>query len=311
MGHHLLGCPLVLLTLLPLATGVCDDEVENCMHLLQTELTKEVKVDVMASTATAAKARPSSWTDHVMAEMEGNWTSGRFSGQIYPSQPGCGQSTFRELQLTIPVWQQRHPGVDGFCHFSNHAWWFTGAGADSYREAGRGSGLWHRWTQWFCDSTGELSKTGPEETLIYDAGRITLNHVRSCIDVVDDPYCYSLGWLKGQGHWEESLMDNKTAWQKVAQQECARLKEQFQLDDEEVTVGRHIFTTPEYFRRTWSLLRGTGALTLQRLHVEHVYTKCQLGLGGGAPMELAYCFYKGCVLPGNRIGHADECGYDQ
>mmetsp|Transcript_78933 Transcript_78933/g.183106 ORF Transcript_78933/g.183106 Transcript_78933/m.183106 type:complete len:302 (+) Transcript_78933:112-1017(+) len=297
---------LVVLTLAGLVAGSVEDIVEEDIHVELLQTSARMEQD--------SRAKAKNWTDHVMSQMEKWWESGFWATRVprFVEQPGCGKSTFQELQVTIPIWQQRNPGVDGFCHFENHAMWFNGAGDHGQSHYKTGAGGLHQGQQiLLCDSTGELSTTGgPELEFAYDGGRFTWTHVRNCIDIVDDPYCYSLGWLKGQGSWDEKAMMNVTGWREIAKQECDRLQAEFQFDDEEVTVGRHVFSTPLYFRRTWNSLQGSGTPINKREHAEHVYTKCQLG-GGAATGEMAYCFYKGCVLPGNRIGHFDECGYDQ
>jgi len=263
------------------------------------------------------------WVDRIMGQMEKFWTTGfwaedtwgpqlRMARMRNPSNEDlkqCGSSTFKELQMTIPVWKKSHPEViDPFCYFQNHAMWFAGQyRQEDYMDVGKGPQ--HLGDApgkgYLCDSAGHVE--GPEVTLIYDAGTITWNHLRNCIDFVDDPYCYSLGWLKGQGI-DGSLMSNTTAWEEKAKQECARIQEEFHFDDEEITVGRHIMTTPLYFKQSWNSFQGNGSPITKRLHNEHVYTKCQLG--DGAPMEMTYCYYKACVLAGNRIGHTSECNYD-
>uniref|UniRef100_A0A7S0AK62 Uncharacterized protein n=1 Tax=Pyrodinium bahamense TaxID=73915 RepID=A0A7S0AK62_9DINO len=264
-----------------------------------------------AKSQLSAQEPGKSWPDHVMEQMEAKWAAGFFAhGAPSGTAPVCGQSTFQELQTNIPKWKEDHPHVrDPFCHFQNHAFWFAGQGSvgEDYRSFGMYSGVRLEWTSTFCDSTAETSMAGPEMALHYDGGNITWTHARSFIDIVDDPYCYSLGWLKGQ-NLDGALMSNRTAWEEVARRECEMIQEEYRFDDEEVTVGRHIFTTPVYFKQTWNSLKGAGPPITKRLHKEHVYTKCQLG--DGAPAEMAYCYYKGCVLPGNRIGHSTECGYD-
>mmetsp|Transcript_71929 Transcript_71929/g.166509 ORF Transcript_71929/g.166509 Transcript_71929/m.166509 type:complete len:297 (+) Transcript_71929:86-976(+) len=277
----------------------------------QDSLGSEAEYGASFLLQTSVVSVDSNWTETLMAQLEKRWTTGFWAQRNPSTTEECGQSTFRELQVTIPKWQQEHPGVDGFCYFENQAMWFHGAGTRSYY----GNPALHLGRKAFvstmCDGTGELSSSGaPSVAFSYDGGRFAWTHVRNCIDIVDDPYCYSLGWLKGQGSWDEALTKNITRWEQRAEQECERLQEEFHFDDEEVTVGKHVFSTPLYFRRTLNSLRGRGMPIDRRMHAEHVYSKCQLGGARGAATEMAYCFYKACVLPGNRIGHYDECGYE-
>mmetsp|Transcript_55532 Transcript_55532/g.153732 ORF Transcript_55532/g.153732 Transcript_55532/m.153732 type:complete len:309 (-) Transcript_55532:76-1002(-) len=256
----------------------------------------------------AGRMEGMAWVNHTMAQFERHWESGWFASfdSPDPQQPECGTSTFQELQMSIPLWRKQHPNVsDPFCHFKNHAMWFTNSYRASNYSAGRGTPSSLGEVDYLCDSKGRVD--GPEVSLSYDAGIITWNHVRNCIDVIDDPYCFSLGWLKGQS-LDGSLLTNASAWNELARQECAKIREEYAFNDEEVTVGRHVFTVPVYFRRTWNSLKGTGTPITKRLHKEHVYAKCLLG--DGAPTEMSYCYFKGCVLPGNRIGHYSECNYD-
>jgi len=276
----------------------CIDDIDDAVMLVQTH----TNIDIVKKDDEAIE-----WVDKTMSQMEGYWTTGFWAAfnEPNPLMPDCGKSTYQELQVNIPLWKQQHPDIeDPFCHFQNAAMWFPGAyRSPDYNTSGRGP-QYQGVSTGMCDSMGSVE--GPEVSLSYDGGDLTWNHARNCIDIVDDPYCYSLGWLKGQ-NLDGSLLTNKTAWEELAQDECQGIKEEYGFDDEEVTVGRHVFTTPLYFKQTWNSLQGTGSPITKRLHKEHVYTKCLLG--DGAPTEMSYCYFKACVLPGNRIGHTSECDY--
>merc|ERR1719210_2641634 len=125
-----------------------------------------------------------------------------------------------------------------------------------------------------CQSYGAVQ--GPEVRISYDGLSFTWTHVRDCIDIVDDTYCYSLGWLKNQ-RLDGSLMSQKESWHALAKSECQQIQDEYQFVDEEVTVGRHVMSTPVYFKKTWCSLTGGCEPITQRIHKEHVYTKCQLG----------------------------------
>jgi len=285
---------LPLLSLAALAAGLTREDEE--LSLLQTNARQHL------GSMTADK-----WSNRVMREMERLWTTGFWAMRPLSFDPRCGKSTFKELQVTIPKWREQHPEADGFCYFQNHAHWFAGSSDRNHRQFGRNGATHMGKSSFICESAGE--NAGPKESFKYDGGEISWSHTRNCIDIVDDPYCYSLGWLKGQGGWDESLMDNHTAWEQLAREQCDKLQAEFHFDDEEVTVGKHIFSTPLYFKRTWNSLQGTGTPIDRRLHAEHVYTKCLLGRGA-APNEMSYCYFKGCVLPNGKIGHLHECDYD-
>lgn len=249
-----------------------------------------------------------------MSEMHTAWAEDGFWGQgpSLPHSPGCGQAIPEELQMTIPGWQKRHPGVRSFCHFSNYGFWFPEVQASDYSlaksESASTAADTPSRTGQGCQSFGAVG--GPEVTIKFDGLSFTWNHARDCIDLTDDPYCYSLGWLKGQ-NIDGTLMKNKTAWHLLAMSECQKIQDEFQFVDEEVTVGRHVESTPIYFSRTWCALTGRCPAVTRRIFKEHVYTKCQLGADSSeyAALEMAYCYYKACVLPGNRIGHSSECNY--
>merc|ERR1719195_1369266 len=129
-----------------------------------------------------------------------------------------------------------------------------------------------------CNYLGHLQ--GPEVTIVTSAGKMTWNHLDHCNDLIDDYYCYSLGWLKNQLISNEEPMSNYSAWKARGKEECAKIQEEYQFLDEEVTVGRHIFSAQLYFRAAHCAVYGNCTMTpeqAKRLHKEHVYTKCLLG----------------------------------
>jgi len=245
----------------------------------------------------------------MLSQLQANWRMGYWSTELPfdPSTPECGHATPAELSMPIEAWRERHPGVDAFCHFENHAAWFRGAGSTTdYRAYGRAGMHLHLSPGCSCDYLGV--GRGPSRSLTYDAGTIAWDHLNSCVDLIDDPYCYSLGWLKNQRS-DSHLMSNYTAWKAIGRSECEAIQREFDFQPEEVTVGRHVMRTPLYFKGAYCALYGGCPSVTRREHKMHVYTKCLLG-GGDAAQEMSYCHYKGCLLPGNRIGHGSECGYD-
>eukprot|EP00930_Biecheleria_cincta_P048474 TRINITY_DN3376_c0_g1_i9.p1 TRINITY_DN3376_c0_g1~~TRINITY_DN3376_c0_g1_i9.p1 ORF type:complete len:318 (+),score=43.13 TRINITY_DN3376_c0_g1_i9:83-1036(+) len=276
-------------------------QTENIQHIA---LVQEPGNSLLVDTA-ADKINATMTQMHKAWAEEGFW--GR--GHVMSHSPGCGEATPEELQMTIPGWQQRHPGVRSFCHFSNFGFWFPEVQSPDYR-------LFALQSTWadkpskgsICESFGAVG--GPEVAIKYDGLSFTWNHARDCSDIVDDPYCYTMGWLKGQ-NLDGAVMKNKTAWHLLAKSECQKIQDEFQFVDEEATVGRHVESTPIYFSRTWCALTGRCPAVTRRIHKEHTYAKCQLGADSGeyAATEMAYCYYKACVLPGKRIGHSNECDY--
>eukprot|EP00969_Alexandrium_andersonii_P174018 7692830-Alexandrium_andersonii.AAC.1 len=82
-------------------------------------------------------------------------------------------------------------------------------------------------------------------------------HLDNCIEAVDDPYCYSLGWLKGQ-RLDGLNFSDADAVRAVGRAECERLQATYHFTDLEVTVGRHVFRTPIYMRRSLDAILGRG-----------------------------------------------------
>jgi len=281
-------------------------QVEGIKSRQRITLTQEPGSNLLVSSA-ADKI------EATMTQMHKAWAEDAFwgRGEKQFHLPWCGKATPEELQMTIPGWQERHPGVRSFCHFSNYGFWFPEVQPPDYtvsKQETQSTSADKPSRGFLCESFGAVG--GPEVSLRYDGLSFTWNHARDCIDLTDDPYCYSLGWLKGQ-NIDGALMKNKTAWHLLAKSECEKIQDEFQFVDEELTVGRHVESTPVYFSRTWNSLTGRGSGITRRIHKEHVAAKCQLGADSGeyVATEMAYCYYKACVLPGNRIGHTSECGY--
>jgi len=232
------------------------------------------------------------------AVMDGLWV------QQLPPTAECGKASFSELGTPIPRWKEANPGVDPFCHFQNYAYWFQNAGSiTSYHLYGRQGRIMTSMPSPLCIPF--LENLGPARTFNFSNGDVMRwEHMDGCIDAVDDPYCYSLGWLKGQ-NLDDTDMSDVAAWSAKGKKECQRIQDTYNFLDEEVTVGHHIFNTPEYLRTNARTVLGLSKGN-HRLHNQHAYTKCQLGDALG---EMAYCYYRGCVLPDGSVSHGSRCGY--
>jgi len=304
-----------------LFVGICS--AHGRFHKELTFLHQKPAESTVDDVVAAEKERKVNQTFEDLLERinSGGWSYNDTSFTLAATLPECGHATIEEMQESIPRWQKRNPGKNGFCHFSNVAHWFpmqrvaptysyiAGMKYMSNRFAGEQETTDtdpHR----FCKSFG--TENGPDVKISFDGLSYTWTHMRGCIDLIDDPYCYSLGWLKGQ-QLNGFLMANVSAWNALAKIECQKIQDEFQFVDAEVTVGRHVMSTPVYFERSWCAVTGRCPAVTRRIFAEHVYTKCQLGAeyGDYAAQEMAYCYYKGCVLPGNRVGHNQECHYDQ
>lgn len=292
----------------------CAEEAPSAVAFLQTKIELPERVALVQEPGSSVLVGSAAEKiNAMMTQMKKKWDEEAFwgSGLEIPSKvPGCGTATARELQMNIPTWQRLNPGQRGFCHFNNFGFWFPAIPVDDYTsyatESQSVSADIPNPTGGVCQSFGAVD--GPEVSIAWDGLNFTWTHARDCIDVVDDPYCYSMGWLKGQ-NLDGALMNNKTAWHLLAKSECQKIQDEFQFVDEELTVGRHVESTPIYFQRTWCALSGECPAVTRRIHKEHTMSKCQLGAESGeyAASEMAYCYYKACVLPGNRVGHSHEC----
>mmetsp|Transcript_116161 Transcript_116161/g.189197 ORF Transcript_116161/g.189197 Transcript_116161/m.189197 type:complete len:336 (-) Transcript_116161:100-1107(-) len=312
---------------IPSSGQVEEADVSDEVSLLQASLIPKPSSQTLEA---AALDEGRQKVDAIMEQMQIAWAENAFwSKNLSGTPPGCGLATPAELQMPIPLWQEKNPGVDGFCFFSNIAFWFpagepapTDVPFDYYswknywKDSDYGvlrdkPSTWSRESHQFCANYG--AKDGPEVEISYDGIGFTWTHVRDCIDVVDDPYCYSLGWLKGQNLDDVMKLRNMTAMNAKAKSECENIQDEFRFVDEEVTVGRHVESTPVYFKKAWCSLDGNCPGVTRRIHKEHVYTKCQIGAESGryAVNEMDYCYHKGCVLEGNRVGHSSECRYDE
>mmetsp|Transcript_116164 Transcript_116164/g.189202 ORF Transcript_116164/g.189202 Transcript_116164/m.189202 type:complete len:337 (-) Transcript_116164:83-1093(-) len=311
----------------PSSGQVEEADVSDEVSLLQASLIPKPSSQTLEAAAVDEGRQK---VDAIMEQMQIAWAENAFwSKNLSGTPPGCGLATPAELQMPIPLWQEKNPGVDGFCFFSNIAFWFpagepapTDVPFDYYswknywKDSDYGvlrdkPSTWSRESHQFCANYG--AKDGPEVEISYDGIGFTWTHVRDCIDVVDDPYCYSLGWLKGQNLDDVMKLRNMTAMNAKAKSECENIQDEFRFVDEEVTVGRHVASTPVYFRKAWCSLDGDCPGVTRRIHKEHVYTKCQIGAESGhyAANEMSYCYHKACVLEGNRVGHSSECKYDE
>mmetsp|Transcript_116157 Transcript_116157/g.189181 ORF Transcript_116157/g.189181 Transcript_116157/m.189181 type:complete len:334 (-) Transcript_116157:100-1101(-) len=308
----------------PSSGQVEEADVSDEVSLLQASLIPKSSSQTLEAAAVDEGRQK---VDAIMEQMQIAWAENAFwSKNLSGTPPGCGLATPAELQMPIPLWQEKNPGVDGFCFFSNIAFWFpAGVDYDVPWDFGTWKNYW-KYSGWgeMVDKASRLGESsemcgsygatyGPEVEISYDGIGFTWTHVRNCIDVIDDPYCYSLGWLKGQNLDDVMKLRNMTAMNAKAKSECENIQDEFRFVDEEVTVGRHVESTPVYFKKAWCSLDGNCPGVTRRIHKEHVYTKCQIGAESGryAVNEMDYCYHKGCVLEGNRVGHSSECRYDE
>jgi len=208
----------------------------------------------------------------------------------------CGLNHSEDLYKPIPEVLREHPGVDGFCYFERHAPWMVYNGrTTNYVVGGQSAVAGMRSNPVMCPNDPGQGK-GPKVPLHY-VGVNLESHV-DCLHMLgDDIYCHALGWLRNQ-RLDASLMENATAWEALAEEECSRMMRTYKFTEEEVTVGKHLDDQDVI----WYGPRATA----RNLNL-HAYHKCALGTMHAAD-EMAYCMSLSCLLPpGNMIGHGPWC----
>mmetsp|Transcript_79077 Transcript_79077/g.232170 ORF Transcript_79077/g.232170 Transcript_79077/m.232170 type:complete len:341 (-) Transcript_79077:46-1068(-) len=304
------------------ASAVAADALDDGSAFVQMKSSRSpgASRSPVASTPSAPRAGQPELTSREASQARTEYMLGRFDdwekrGVWTPGVPrlllnGCGNSTFRELGMSIPMWQREHPGVDGFCHFANYAWWLNGQGAESvtdYKQYARGSFTFlSRISALMCGYSGE-DNAGPAASMPSSSGAVRWEHLSDCMSAVDDPICYSLGWLKGQ-RLDGTNMSDIPTWRAKAEAECRRIQDTYHFIDEEVTVGSHVFNTPIYMQKSIRAILGTGPPVEDRIYYEHMYTMCLLGNAGAS---MAYCYHRGCILSDGKISKGSACNYDE
>mmetsp|Transcript_110547 Transcript_110547/g.191181 ORF Transcript_110547/g.191181 Transcript_110547/m.191181 type:complete len:359 (+) Transcript_110547:58-1134(+) len=231
----------------------------------------------------------------------------------------------RDMDMPIKQWIQENPELnsDYFVKFGmtrgypELKFWIGVHDITNYFVAGVQEANW-----WWGSGPFHGYGKGLPVTMDVDGSNFstTLDH-RSFLP--EDPYCFTFEWHKGQG-LDGSLMWNSTAWEELAKRECDKIQAIEQFPDELHTVRHHV-----EFNRIWpghcqcNVIDGIppGGLpkeywfdmsfdstnctpTSKRDFREHVYRKCLLGF---AASEMSFCYQRGCLLEGNRLGHGPEC----
>mmetsp|Transcript_28280 Transcript_28280/g.51847 ORF Transcript_28280/g.51847 Transcript_28280/m.51847 type:complete len:317 (+) Transcript_28280:94-1044(+) len=241
-----------------------------------------------------------------------------------------------DMRMPINQWLQQNPSLDSdyFVQwgvnrsYGELMFWDGVHNVSDYVEFGQtGAALWFD----LPDYLGEGK--GPRTTWSVEGSVITSRHLDAGSYLPDDAYCWTFGWLKGQGI-DGTLMSDKSAWDAVAEQECQKIGDALStyLPEDNHTVYRHVM-----WNRVWpsaldcNIVDGPdppstifredvdcNAVDCSMMYVdasdckpvtknqlrEHVYRKCLFGF---AATEVAYCYSRGCLLNGNEIGHGSEC----
>jgi len=211
----------------------------------------------------------------------------------------------KDMRTPIKQWQQENPGLtsDYFVKFglkrgySELMFWDGVNSITDYEEAGRNAAnMWKSWPGYLGEGKG------PDKTWTIDGETITSHHLDFPTSYLpDDAYCWTFGWLKGQG-LDGSLMSDKSAWEALNAKECNKIGEALAVDfpEENHTVHRHVM-----WNRVWpgklecNVVGATcnPKMTKNNLR-EHVYRKCLFGF---APSEMAYCYSRACLVNGTDI----------
>mmetsp|Transcript_9097 Transcript_9097/g.15600 ORF Transcript_9097/g.15600 Transcript_9097/m.15600 type:complete len:305 (+) Transcript_9097:94-1008(+) len=240
-----------------------------------------------------------------------------------------------DMRMPINQWLQENPSLDSdyFVQwgvnrsYGELMFWDGVHNVSDYVEFGQtGAALWFD----LPDYLGEGK--GPRTTWSVEGSVITSRHLDAGSYLPDDAYCWTFGWLKGQG-LDGTLMSDKSAWEAVAERECQKIGDALStyLPEDNHTVYRHVM-----WNRVWpaalncNIVDGPrpeawmredvdcNAVDCSMMYVdasdckpvtknqlrEHVYRKCLFGF---AATEVAYCYSRGCLLNGNEIGHGSEC----
>merc|ERR1719203_329112 len=283
----------------PLELTDADLAGEGSMSLLQLQVHGSVdgQASLHASQAIAAAAArtrgPIAPGPLVIAEMlpkPKSYLGYRETGGIE-----CGLHHKEDLYKPIPQVLREHPGVDGFCYFEAHAPWMAYHNRTTDYVAGGHAAVLGMRNPLMCPFFPGEGK-GPLLTHGYVG--VTLKSHTDCIHQMgDDIYCHALGWLRNQ-RLDASIMENATAWEELAEEECSRMMQTYNFTEEEATVGRHL-DDQGYI---WSGPRATA----RNLNL-HAYHKCALGITHAAD-EMAYCMSLSCLLPpGDVVGHGPWC----
>mmetsp|Transcript_9099 Transcript_9099/g.15604 ORF Transcript_9099/g.15604 Transcript_9099/m.15604 type:complete len:306 (+) Transcript_9099:94-1011(+) len=241
-----------------------------------------------------------------------------------------------DMRMPINQWLQENPSLDSdyFVQwgvnrsYGELMFWDGVHNVSDYVEFGQtGAALWFD----LPDYLGEGK--GPRTTWSVEGSVITSRHLDAGSYLPDDAYCWTFGWLKGQG-LDGTLMSDKSAWEAVAERECQKIGDALStyLPEDNHTVYRHVM-----WNRIWpvglncNLINGPREparsadtidcnvvdcnmlwngnpstckpITKNQMR-EHAYRKCLFGF---AATEVSYCYSRACLLNGNEIGHGSEC----
>ncbi|CAL1148454.1 unnamed protein product [Cladocopium goreaui] len=233
-----------------------------------------------------------------------------------------------ECSRRIPDVMAEHPGMDGFCYFSEVASYIRYSPPSNDPRHFINSAF--RGVIGLRTPTYKGLNTGPVVTFHHD-GKAFTSHMDSENYVYDDLYGYSLGVLQGQGRTVEQLKD-PAVWNELARAKCEEVQKIHQFTNDELVLADILdmnlpIMAMSHCSAGWEMLpemRANPYITgkaeyhsitdckkiTDREYARHHYMKCLLGINNAAA-DAAYLFARACLLDGgSRIGHFSECPFD-
>eukprot|EP00930_Biecheleria_cincta_P031750 TRINITY_DN22017_c0_g1_i3.p1 TRINITY_DN22017_c0_g1~~TRINITY_DN22017_c0_g1_i3.p1 ORF type:complete len:276 (-),score=47.39 TRINITY_DN22017_c0_g1_i3:171-998(-) len=210
----------------------------------------------------------------------------------------------KDMRKPIKLWLLENPDLnsDYFVKFgiprgyTELVFWNGVHNLTDYVESGMtGANMWKTLPGYLGEGKG------PSKTWTIEGSTITSHHLDASSYFPDDAYCWTFGWLKGQG-LDGSLMSDKLAWDALNAQECNKIGEALAVDfpEENHTVYRHVMWNRVWPNKLECNVVGascTPRMTKNNLR-EHVYRKCLFGF---APTEMAYCYSRASLVDGTDI----------
>jgi len=215
-----------------------------------------------------------------------------------------GSQFEKELERPLTEIRKEHGAEDLFLYFGYlNDWINPGSAFDvnklSYEDLKKTAIL----------SQGSKYPAPVDMTFKWDGNEIHTRQDHVC-QTGDDPYCFANGWMKNQNPaLNPATFNDPAAYLHFAKDQCQQMNERYNFDADNITMLMHTQEDNAMYDmidNACNLMPTKGPLPTNRDFQKHSYVKC---LMNNALTEIAYCYFRGCVLEGNRIGHGDECNY--
>lgn len=251
-----------------------------------------------------------------------NTGTGALRHGMLRSTPGCEADHTADMTKPMEEVIRENPGVDMNCYFEKAGelysavpghdpglrfWVHPVLDTPDYTQAWRGAESMKQ-DPATCPGGWHGERSGPLATFRFD-GLEMQTHLDCGYYAYDDLYFYALGWLKGQGRLDGSLLSNATAWEEQAAKECERIRQEIDPKPEETSLMYNELHNGELSRQGACAQKEscTDRPTIREFKL-HTYTKCLMGGKRTAAGEMAYGYSRACLLEDNMIGHGVECG---